>query len=487
MSAPGIAARQTVIAEKAARLGYLPAIVLLFAAAVGTSIASAGSPSLAISALVAVTVVVVVAIRPSIAAYAWLAVCPLIVGVARGGDFSVLRPNEVLLLVLLVGVGCNGLRCLLLRQGSLPRLNATDLSIGSLALCGSILPLSLRYGRGLPLTLDDILYATVFLKYLALYTLFRTCVRSAAQVELCLRLIVFASSIVAIIALLQVKDLFSVPAFLTRYYDSPFEGLSGVTTLRGSSTIASSFGLADSMAICLGLSVAWLSIEGRLRPTIMGAALLFLAGCVAAGSVSGMIGCVVVLVVVGLVTGRFKLMAAFGLPGVAITGLVFWPVIAARLAGFDNRNALPKGWIGRIENLETFFWPELFSGFNWLWGVRPAARVPAPETWRDWVYIESGHTWLLWTGGVPLLLCFFLFIWIVAKQAFQASQSDHQPVAIVGAGTLGAAALIFVLMLFDPHLTVRGTADLFFPLAALASLRLPSISEKEQPRSLHSQ
>jgi hypothetical protein len=231
------------------------------------------------------------------------------------------------------------------------------------------------------------------------------------------------------------------------------------------------------------LSIAWASISDRFRPAILSAAVVYLAGCVAAGSVSGIIGCVVVVATIAVITKRTRTMVALGLPAAAVTGLAFWPIIAARLEGFDNRNALPKGWIGRVENLETFFWPKLFSGLDWLWGVRPAARVPAPESWRDWVYIESGHTWFLWTGGVPLLLCFFAFIWVLVRQAHRSSQSSNPALAIAGAGTLGAVALIFVLTLFDPHLTVRGTADLFFPLVALACVQAPPAQRTGSRRS----
>ena len=40
--------------------------------------------------------------------------------------------------------------------------------------------------------------------------------------------------------------------------------------------------------------------------------------------------------------------------------------------------------------------------------------------------------------------------------------------AIAAAAALAGTAMIFTLMLLDPHLTVRGCADLFFPLMALA-------------------
>src|SRR4029453_6776205 len=47
-------------------------------------------------------------------------------------------------------------------------------------------------------------------------------------------------------------------------------------------------------------------------------------------------------------------------------------------------------------------------------GVRRAAcsTLAAPEHWREWVYIESGYPWLLWTGGVPLVAAFLFFLWI---------------------------------------------------------------------------
>ena len=107
-------------------------------------------------------------------------------------------------------------------------------------------------------------------------------------------------------------------------------------------------------------------------------------------------------------------------------------------------------------------------------GVRPAARVAAPETWRDWVYIESGHTWLLWTGGLPLLLVFFALTWTVVENLYVLATSDKTFSGVAAIAALAATAMIFVLMLFDPHLTVRGTADLYFPLLALPLVNLPA-------------
>jgi hypothetical protein len=294
-------------------------------------------------------------------------------------------------------------------------------------------------------------------------------IRSDREVGISLRLTLISAAVVAIVAVLQARNLFNVPGFLTTYFDDPFEGASGADATRASSTIASSFGLADVMAMCLAIVVAWLSLGRPPRVLVIVGGGLFLIGCVAAGSFSGFIGCGVALVAVGFATRKLGRLLALAVPAVVVAAVGVWPVIATRLAGFDNRLALPHSWTGRLENLEQFFWPELFSGFNWIVGVRPAARVAAPEAWRNWVYIESGYTWLLWTGGVALFATFLAFAVIILRQTLRTARNGRGAVRVAAATAFAAMAMMTVLMLFDAHLTVRGAADLFFPLIALAS------------------
>ena len=51
-------------------------------------------------------------------------------------------------------------------------------------------------------------------------------------------------------------------------------------------------------------------------------------------------------------------------PTALVATVLFWPTVANRLEGFDSRMGLPRSWLGRVENLERFVWPELFSGFT---------------------------------------------------------------------------------------------------------------------------
>ena len=75
-------------------------------------------------------------------------------------------------------------------------------------------------------------------------------------------------------------------------------------------------------------------------------------------------------------------------------------MISTRLAGFGGGGLLPHSWQGRIDNLTHFYLPQL-AGFHWVLGVRPDTVLPAPETWRDVIYLESGYLWLFWVGGDP--------------------------------------------------------------------------------------
>jgi hypothetical protein len=169
-----------------------------------------------------------------------------------------------------------------------------------------------------------------------------------------------------------------------------------------------------------------------------------------------------------MLTGRLRQTLVVTIPVACIAVAFLWPVLAERLSGFDSLAGLPASWINRLENLERFFLGDLSSGLNWLTGVRPSARIATPEPWREWVYIESGYLWLLWTGGVPLVGAFVLFIWTVQRNLRQVIRVRRDAAGIAATVSLSWAVTMTVLMLLDPHLTMRGAADVFYPLLALS-------------------
>ncbi|MEK0081743.1 hypothetical protein [Benzoatithermus flavus] len=432
----------------------------------GPLLEAIGAPALA--ALLALCFAAVVA-RPRYAAYLFLLTNPLIVGIARGDFIPILRPNELLLLVLLAAMA---LRTLLLMLGGgyrEPRFDRLDLALVLMAVTSSILPLVALHLRGLSLTADDVLYAIVLWKYYLLYRLFRAAIADEKQVKWCLYVSMVSAAIVAVIAILQVQNLAGVPEFLHHHYDQPFEGHNEPSTDRGTSTVASAFGVADLMIMNLVAALTMLLQARRRRWLLIAATGLFLSGCVVAGEFSGYIGLVVAVVSIGCITGRLRRFLLAGGLAACVAAVLFWPVIEARLAGFESSAGIPHSWQGRVENLQRFFLPELLSGTNWLTGVRPAPRVPAPEPWREFVYIESGYVWLLWIGGLPFLLAFVFFVGIVARALWRVTCERVDAIGVAAATAFTYLMVILVLMLVDPHLTVRGSADLFFPLLALAA------------------
>jgi hypothetical protein len=203
----------------------------------------------------------------------------------------------------------------------------------------------------------------------------------------------------------------------------------------------------------------------------------------ASGEASEYIGLTVAIVAFTSLFGsvvRRNLPLLFGAGALAV--LIFWPVIAHRIEGLGGDQGLPNSWEVRWDNLQQFFIPRISDGMNWLLGVQPAPRVPAPERWREFVYIESGYLWLIWIGGVPFLLAFASFAYSALGTLRRVARTRFDAVAAAAASGFCYLSALLVLTLFDPHLTLRGAADLFFPLLALSLVRTPGAAKSPTPQ-----
>jgi hypothetical protein len=234
---------------------------------------------------------------------------------------------------------------------------------------------------------------------------------------------------------------------------------------RGSSLLGLPAAVADLAIINLAIAVALISRGSRWRWLLGGLAILYAFGVVAAAEFSTLIGMLVAVAVIVVLTRSGRIIG-YAIPVAAIAAVLLWPVIRIRLAGFHSASGLPTSWLTRLYNLHTYFWPTLFSDFNWILGVRPSARVIVPNQLYGHVWIESGYTWLLWGGGIPLLASYIAFAAACIRKGWAfARRVDAAGVA----GTALAAVMCsqVILMLFDPHITYRGSGDLLFMLLAL--------------------
>jgi hypothetical protein len=209
-------------------------------------------------------------------------------------------------------------------------------------------------------------------------------------------------------------------------------------------------------------------VRRRTSPLLGVGVLILLAGVVSAAEFSGVLGLAIGIIAVCAVTGSVKILR-YVVPGAVFAVVVLWPVIQTRLMGFHSTYGLPQSWTGRLVNLRTYFWPTLFSHDHFVLGVRPAARIVAPHRANGFIWIESGYTWLLWAGGIPLLLAFCYFAVTAGRSGMRAVRSGLPAHRVAGLGAVAAITITSVLMIFDPHLTYRGSADSLFVLLALSA------------------
>jgi hypothetical protein len=436
------------------------------AGAVVLGVLCALQPLLAVVLVVLAALVAGVWTRPQLAAYLLIPLTPVTAGINRGSALPVLRPQEALAVVLGGTLAARGV--VRLRSGQFPRfrLGKVEWALVLMAVTSSLLPLLRMAVRQHPITQDDVLYSLVLWKYLGLYVLIRASVSTDRQIKMCMWLSVAAATVLAGLAILQSLGLFGVPHLLATYY-APF-GYTDAFAARGSSTLGLPAATADVAIINLAVVAGLWTRLRKYRPALAAAAAVLVMGSLSAGEFSSAIGLFVGVICIAIVIQRPRLLWAFG-PAALAAGYALWPVISRRLSGFQSASGLPVSWTGRLQNLQTYFWPKLFTGYHFLLGVRPAARVPVAAQATGYVWIESGYTWLLWGGGIPLLASFVFLVYAVARRGWRAARDRQDGRAVAGAALFTAIIVISVVMTFDPHLTYRGTGDAFFTLLALAA------------------
>lgn len=436
-------------------------------AAVVAGALAAAQPLLAVAAVVGVGLVVRVWKYPVTAALLVIGVTPLVVGIDRGKLIPMLRPNEALLLALAGILAARGLIRAPSRVRIRDRLNALEWSLVLMGIAASFVPLVWMVARGQHPTGDDISYSLVLWKFLAVYVLVRVCVRTDREVLWCLIVSVAAAAVVGLIGIMQALDLFGVRGLLVTWFIPEGTNPLAIKAPRAGATLALPAAAADLLVFNLAIVVGiWYRIRryGALLAVLVA---IYVPGVFAAGEFSSVLALLVGTVAVAAALRRLDLLryAPFLFIG---TGVIMWPVIEHRLIGFQGVSGLPVSWTTRLSNLRTYFWPRLFSGPNILLGVRPAARVPVLTEDTGYKWIESGYTWLLWGGGIPLLAAFFHFVRTAGRMTLHRCRSLSSWSSVAALAAFAAVNVIVVTMIFDPHLTYRGSADSLFSLLALS-------------------
>jgi hypothetical protein len=442
-----------------------PIAGILLAAAAGAAIPLA-PPKLIVLGIAACVVIGSVAIHPPLAAYALIAITPLVAGIDRGRLVPVLRPAEALAILLAAGLVLGWLMRRDTTAASPWHFTRLDGALLALAVLSSVVPLAWMLARGQQIASDDLLYALMLWKYYGVFMIIRASVRSEREIRICLWLSLAAAFIVAVIAILESLQLFGTIRILSSYY-TPYGNVQALQNSRGGSTLALPIAAADLLILNLAIVGGFLARQTRHTWLLLSLGVLFVLGVVASGEFSAFIALVIGLIAIAALTRRARLIVAF-VPALLAAGYLLRPVIERRLSGFQSASGLPVSWEGRIHNLTSYFWPQLFSHGNFILGVRVAARVATSTMATGYVWIESGYTWLLWSGGIPLVLAFFYFLAVGLPPSVQLARGRMDAVGVAGLSVAVGLIVISILMTIDPHLTYRGSADLLFALLGLA-------------------
>jgi hypothetical protein len=443
---------------------------------------SLARPRYLVMGIAAGAIIAVVAARPAVGAYMLILVTPLVAGMSRGTGIPLLRPNEAL--DVLIGAGLVAGYLLRLKSGAVPRIRmgAVDRTLLLLAVTSSVVPLIWMSIRGQKIESDDLLYSLMVWKYFGVYLIVRAAVHTEKEIRNCLWVSMISGSIVAIVAILQSLHAPFITGFLGKYYVN-YGYAASVSNGRGGATLSLPIAVADLLTFNLAIAVGFLWRNlGRRRLLIVMSA-LFALGAIAGGEFSGAIGLVLGLVVMALVTRRIPRFATL-LPILVVGILVLRPVIENRLSGFQSASGVPNSWSARWWALTNIFWPQLFSHAHFVLGIRPAARWATASRAAGYIWIESGYTWLLWAGGIPLVLAFGYFLWKNIGINLAIARGAHDSTGVAAFAVVVALSVVGVLMLIDPHLTYRGSADLLFALLGLSTAGATRIKRSDMGASL---
>lgn len=446
----------------------LAATLLLVALAVVPLVAA--EPTLGAAAGAGLLVVALSALWPTHAVIAFVAVNPLIVGLERGAVVPALRLNEVLLGPVALGLLLAGLhrwdRAGWRRPGGIHRLDVVGLAV---VVSGSVTPLLWMYARGREIAAEDIQYGLALWKLAALYVMVRVFVRGPGAVRALFLAIIASACVVAALGVLQAAGVGPVIDLLTRFASPDEDGFDAAGG-RAMSTVGNPHAYGDVLVYAAVVAGALAVVRPRDRRVGAVLAVGLGAASLASGSFSTALALAVAGCAFAVVTRTSGWLVLGGALLAPLVYLGLQPVVQSRLRRLDPDTGLPASWTdryGRLDNLETYFWPRIAEDFNWLLGVRPASRVPGEV--REWVYIESGYTWALWNGGLPLLVA-VLALMGVALDVGRRLRSATSPVALALGIVLSVVPWVLAfLMLLDPHLTIRGGAEFLFVLLALGA------------------
>jgi competence ComEA-like helix-hairpin-helix protein len=421
------------------------------------------APLAGVTVLVTAAVTLVVLQHPVVGALALAAVVPPTSGLRAGLPVPGLRLSEAMI---------GGVAILILlaaKPGRTPPWRTFDwLALGYLLGTAVLGTFDLR-SRGAQITFEDASKLLGPLQFFLLYRAALTALTSRERRITALRLILFASVPVSVVALLQQAHVAGVPALLADVTGSTaYVENTGVPRATGPFPFWHELGSYLFVIVLLGVALLVSGASGVMRPRLL-LGIVVLAAIATINTVS-------FTPIAGMVAGTFALVSmerrsrrlVGGLAvAVGVLAILFAPLLDGRykeqFAGHPPVQTipyLPQNFSFRIEVWRRDYVPVI--GRHLTTGYGPGV----PRAIR-FVYTESVYVTLLLRGGLPLVLVYgglMLAVGGSARALRRVSDAEQQAIARV---IYVLVLLIAFMQLVTNYFVNVGFPHLFWLLAAL--------------------
>jgi O-antigen/teichoic acid export membrane protein len=438
-------------------------VIFTVGASAAVGVAAGLGTKTAFAALFGVTVVVIVLARPVIGAYTLVAVVPPVSGLRAGLPVPQFRLSEIL--IASVGV----LLLLVARPGQTPRWRAFDwLAIGYVV-ANAVLGAVDLASRGSPITITEANKLLGPVQFFLLYRAVLTTLTTRHQRQVALRLLLFASVPVSVLAVLQEMHAPGVVSLLANVTASQaFTTNSGVARATGPFALWHDLGSYLFVIVMLGVALlvnqSWQVMKPRIVAGIVVLAGIALVTTVSATPLAGTAVGVLLLAVTARPRKQWVVRTA-GL--IVLVSAAFGPILASRYKQQFSLQVpikqipfLPQNFNFRIAVWTTEFVPVI--GKHLTTGYGP--DFPPALAFS---YTESVYVTLLLRGGLPLLFLYAgLMLTLASRARALRNEFDVERRAI--AQVLFVLIILIVFMQMTTNYFVNaGFPFLFWVLAAL--------------------
>jgi hypothetical protein len=380
--------------------------------------------------------------RPAAGCGLLVLLVPLTTGLGRGTIVPLLRPNEALLLALLLGLALHRLHHPRRRP-----ITSLDLAVGSFAIGTVLVPclvLFLSDQRGFLVSTDTLREVLAPVQFLVIYLVFSRTELSSRDVRMILNLAMLAGVIVGLLAIAELLDVPGLRELVARYYPAPpTPGWDPV--YRPFSTLGhySAVGAFGAMNFALALSLATVRHQEFSRAWLSLVMVVNLAAVVVSLTWAPLL---VLPLMAGIVLwhGR-RVPRELGITAgaLAVAFVLFWPAVSGRIAqqglAAGQGVVIPQTFATRLDHWQVFFLPAL-ADHVWLGtGTIIPSIVPTPLT----DYVDNEYLRDAFRAGVVGLILLLVMLLAIALTGWRSRRASSGPMY----RSLGSTCLALVVFL----------------------------------------